>query len=215
MHLETLGYAIEVAGDGESGLKKAQSEDYALIVLDRGLPKIDGLSVCREIRKCGKRVPILMLTSRADELDKVAGLDMGADDYVGKPFALAELLARVKALLRRSAYQTNAPIDAEPEDLKVGELLISPAKRKVFIGETEIELTAKEFDLLYYLARNPGRTYTREQILAAVWETDIEGYEQSVNALIKRLRRKLTEAPCERELIETVRGVGYRFAEPE
>ena len=215
LHLSQLGYEVEHAADGEAGLKLALDKSYALVVLDWMLPKLEGLEVCKQLRAKKARVPILMLTSRAEEMDKVLGLELGADDYVSKPFLLAELLARVKALLRRTELNdTTLPIDRPKEDLTFSDIKISPSQRKVFVFTKDVELTAKEFDLLYFLASSPGRAFTREQILVNVWDTECIGYEHSVNTLIKRLRKKIEKDPANPERIETVRGIGYRFNDP-
>ena len=213
LHLGDLSYEVDLAFDGETGFEKLNTKDYDLIILDIMLPGIDGLELCRRIRSKPAYTPILMLTSKSTELDRVLGLEMGADDYVTKPFSIRELMARVKAIFRRI---DELKIDNRPGrqmTIRQGDLLIDAEKRKVTIGDEKIELTAKEFDLLYHFAQKPGRVFTRSQLLDKVWGYGHSGYEHTVNAHINRLRAKIEENPAQPKYILTVWGVGYKFAE--
>ena len=215
LHLEDLGLVVTCAGDGLSGLEQARSGAFDLIVLDVMLPGMNGLEVCRAIRADAARyTPILMLTARASELDRVVGLELGADDYLGKPFSIPELQARAKALLRRAEKMRGAVVAAAPEQVRVGDMLIDTSRHEVRLNGKSIALTAKEFDLLLFLAHNPGRVYSRAQLLDAVWDTTLESYEHNVNTHINRLRGKVETDPANPRYIVTVRGVGYRFADP-
>lgn len=210
MHLEDQGYAVDVAADGLAGLEKALVNPPALLVLDLMLPGLDGLEVCKRIRAKDVQMPILMLTARAEETDKVLGLELGADDYLTKPFSIRELVARVRALLRRA--ETKPEADAN-EEFVFAELRIDAAKRRVTKDGTLIELTAKEYELLLLFARHPGRAYERQELLDLVWGYQYAGYSHTVNSHINRLRAKLEPNPAEPRFIRTVWGVGYRFAE--
>jgi DNA-binding response OmpR family regulator len=217
IHLGDLGYKLEKAYDGESGLSKSLSGDYDLILLDLMLPKLEGLEVCKKIREKDKAVPIIILTSRSEEMDKILGLELGADDYIVKPFSIRELIARVKANLR-SVEAIKEEISKENEvrpELQIGELKIDFQKRKVVLGSGKIELTAKEFDLLSHFAQHPGRSYSRADLLSAVWGYQFSGYEHTVNSHINRLRTKIEKNPADPKYIKTVWGIGYRFVEPE
>lgn len=212
LHIQDLGYGLDHAADGELGLQMALSGDYRLVILDLMLPKLDGMEVCKRIRAKKESLPILMLTSKSEEFDKVLGLELGADDYVTKPFGIRELMARIKALIRRTE-----PV-AEPEEQSVlnwGPLFIDLDKRRVERGGERIELTSKEFDLLVLFAKHPGRVYSRDHLLDLVWGYQFEGYNHTVNSHINRLRAKIETDPAHPELIKTVWGVGYRFAEEE
>ena len=178
------------------------------------LPGIDGLEVCRRLRKQAVNVPILMLTARTSEIDRVLGLELGADDYLTKPFSIMELKARVKAILRRVDISTNQQHDDSNERIEAGSLLIDVSGRNVSIDTRAIELTAREFDLLLYFARHPGRVFSRGQLLDQVWGYSHNGYEHTVNSHINRLRKKIEVDPSQARYIETVWGVGYRFSEP-
>ena len=214
LHLEDLGLMVTCAADGLSGLELARSGVFDLIVLDVMLPGMNGLEVCRAIRADTTRyTPILMLTARASEIDRVVGLELGADDYLGKPFSIPELQARAKALLRRAEKMRGAKLTTEPEQVCVGNMLIDVQRHEVRLGNRHIALTAKEFDLLLFLAHNPGRVYSRAQLLDAVWDTTLESYEHNVNTHINRLRGKVETDPANPRYIVTVRGVGYRFAD--
>ncbi len=211
LHLDDLGHACEVAHDGATGLARALEGAFDLLVLDVMLPGLDGLEVVKRLRAAGRSTPVLMLTARGDEVDKVLGLELGADDYVTKPFALREVLARVKALLRRVRLDTAPAEDAAP--FAVGPLQVEPAKRRVVLDEAPVELTAKEFDLLALLARHPGRVFTRLELLDRVWGYSHDGYSHTVNSHINRLRAKIEPDPASPRFVRTVWGVGYRFAE--
>jgi len=201
------GYTVETAADGTEALAKARDHEPDLVILDLMLPGMDGLDVCKEIRKFSN-VPIIMLSARIDEVDRVLGLEIGADDYVTKPFSPRELLARVKAVLRRAAY---IPGPDEQQILNLPGLSVSRISREVIVGELRVDLTPKEFDLLWYLASNRNRVYTREQLLEQVWAyQEFYGDERTVDQHIKRLRRKIeiNGSPCR---ITTIWGVGYKF----
>jgi DNA-binding response OmpR family regulator len=213
MHLRDLFFDVDLAFDGDQGLAKATTEMYDLIILDLMLPGLDGLEVCRRLRTRGGYTPILMLTSKSSELDRVLGLEMGADDYVTKPFSIGELLARVKAIFRRIDELKSEQRAGEPTIVKAGALVIDPEKRHVALKGRSVDLTAKEFDLLYHFAQNPGRVFTRSQLLDRVWGYGHDGYEHTVNSHINRLRAKIEDNPAQPDYILTVWGVGYKFAD--
>jgi DNA-binding response OmpR family regulator len=206
-YLERAGFGVLAAADGTQALAAARSAKPDLIVLDLGLPQVDGLDVTRAIRR-ESNVPIIMLTARADEADKLVGLELGADDYLTKPFSPRELVARVRALFRRidSSSENNEVIHA-------GDVTIDVGKMRVFVGDTPVELTPTELQLLATLARQPGRVFTRGQLLDAVHGIAFESYERAIDAHVKNLRRKLEPDPREPRFIQTIYGVGYRFAE--
>ncbi|HEY2550263.1 MAG TPA: response regulator transcription factor [Streptosporangiaceae bacterium] len=199
--LRREGYEVDVSSDGPDTIEAAKAGGIDLIVLDVGLPRMDGLEVCRRLRSAGQAVPVLILTARADEVDTVIGLDAGADDYVTKPFRLAELLARVRALLRRGASETHVAqgvrIDADA--------------RRAWLGDEEIELTSKEFDLLALLVAEAGKVVTREQIMRQVWDSKWWGSTKTLDMHVSWLRRKLRDDAHNPQFITTVRGVGFRF----
>jgi two-component system OmpR family response regulator len=203
--LEREGMAVDVAGEGEEALWKAAAVAYDAIVLDLMLPGIDGLDVCRRLREDGVWSPILMLTARDAVRDRVAGLDRGADDYLTKPFSYAELLARLRALVRRGRPE-------RPAEVRVGNLRLDPATRRVWRGEAEVELSAKEFALLETFMRRPGDVLSRFQLLEHAWDYEYENRSNVVDAYIRRLRGKI-DRPFGVEAIETVRGAGYRLRE--
>ena len=217
LHLRDLGYAVDIAADGARGLEQALSGGYDLVVLDLMLPGVDGLEVCRRLRAQPVYPWILMLTSRSSELDRVLGLEIGADDYLTKPFSIRELLARVKGLFRRAEGLGEAsrlcPPEAGKSRIQTGALAIDPDKRLVTLGPQPISLTAKEFDLLLLFACHPGRVYSRSQLLDLVWGVGYEGYEHTVNSHINRLRAKLEPDSAHPIYLLTVWGVGYKFAE--
>jgi len=217
IHLKDLGYILHKAYDGEAGLAKVLSENYDLVILDLMLPKLDGLEVCKRIRERDKALPIIMLTSRSEEMDKILGLELGADDYIVKPFSIRELLARIKTNLRSvEAFKEEVSKSTDTKsELQIGEMLIDFAKRKVTLRSEKIELTAKEYDLLAYFARHPGRSFSRGELLNAVWGYQFSGYEHTVNSHINRLRNKIEKNPAEPTYIKTVWGIGYRFVEPD
>ena len=212
---EEMGYKAVHRPDGESGLSCALNDDHALILLDLNLPKRDGLDVCRAIRAQKRGVPIIMLTARREEIDKVLGLEIGADDYLAKPFSAREVVARMRALLRRASINdsTETPAVDENATIVAGELKIDPLKRRIEKSGEQLELTALEFDLLVYLARHAGRPFTREQLVERIWQYNASGYENTVTTLINRLRNKIEQDSGSPRYVLTVRGVGYRFAE--
>jgi len=216
LHLEDIGCNADIASNGEEGLRRFRSRSYDLVILDIMLPGIDGLSVCRALRAGRDYVPILMLTAKSAELDRVLGLEIGADDYLSKPFSIPELLARVKALFRRTdALKARAAGEHLDETLQRGALTIEVGKRRVRLGGREVALTAREFDLLLHFARHPGRVFTRVQLLDQVWGYSHEGYEHTVNSHINRLRAKIELDPAKPTRVLTVWGVGYKFADAE
>jgi DNA-binding response OmpR family regulator len=210
LHLRDLQHEVELALDARIGLDRALAGGFDLIVLDIMLPGGDGLEICRRLRSREIHTPILMLTARSAEIDRVLGLELGADDYVTKPFSVRELQARVKALLRRSALP-GPPPEPGRDRIEVGDLAIDLDKRAVAVAAAPVELTAKEFDLLAQFARHPGRVYSRAQLLDLVWGHAHTGYEHTVNSHINRLRAKIERNPAKPELILTVWGVGYKF----
>ncbi len=212
LHLSDLGYEVESTPSGEEGLELALSGAFELVVLDIMLPDLDGLELCRAVRAKLPSLLILMLTARSSELDRVVGLELGADDYLVKPFGVRELQARVKALLRRKRALAEA--ETTPDSLAFGDLSIDVRARVVALGGEEVHLTAREFDLLLQFARHPGRVYTRGQLLDLVWGHGFEGFEHTVNSHINRLRGKIEADPARPRLIQTVWGVGYKFTVP-
>ncbi len=212
MHLRDLSYDVDTAEDGPSGLAQTDRAAYDLIILDLMLPGMDGVEVCRRIRERPSYVPIVMLTSRSSETDRVVGLEVGADDYVTKPFSIRELLARVKAIFRRVEHAGGTGRPAQGR-IEAGDLVIDPERRAVTVNGSPVELTAKEFDLLLYFAARPGRVFTRSQLLDAVWGYGHDGYEHTVNSHINRLRTKIEKDPAHPRYVLTVWGVGYKFVE--
>lgn len=213
IHLLDLDCSVTKAMDGDEGLNLALSKNFDLIVLDIMLPKLDGLEICKDLRKKENYTPILMLTAKSEELDKVLGLEFGADDYLTKPFSIREFIARVKAIFRR--VQVMQKETNQDSDLIIGELTIETSKRKVTLNGKRIELTPKEFDLLHLLASHPGKTYTREQLLNTLWGYQYNGYEHTVNSHINRLRSKIEKNLANPRYILTSWGIGYRFNEQE
>jgi DNA-binding response OmpR family regulator len=212
LHLAGINCEVRWVADGIAGLEEAERGGYDLVVLDLMLPGLDGLEICRRLRAGAAHVPILMLTAKSTELDRVLGLELGADDYLTKPFSVAEFVARVKALLRRVARLTQ-PVQV-PQQIRIGSLSIDIERREVHVDDTRVELTAKEFDLLAHFARSPGRVLSRAQLLQHVWGYSHNGYEHTVNTHINRLRAKIERDPNQPELIQTVWGVGYRCRDP-
>jgi len=213
LNLQQAGYDVQAVADGQAAYERQQAEASDLLVLDLMMPGLDGLEVCKALRAQGRDTPILMLTAKSTELDRVLGLELGADDYLTKPFSMAELLARVKALLRRADLVQAAALNPAAADrvLRNGELEIWPAKRRVAVRATPVELTALEFELLLHFAQHPGRVFSRAQLLDAVWGYSHDGYEHTVTTHINRLRAKLEADPMRPRLILTVRGAGYKM----
>jgi two-component system alkaline phosphatase synthesis response regulator PhoP len=207
MNLIAEGYNVQIAGDGREGLDRARS-GVDLVILDVMLPALNGLEVVKTLRGEGNAVPVIMLSARGEEMDKVMGLELGAEDYITKPFSLAELLARVKAVLRRDAIARGAPVAAA---VKTGELRIDPATREVIRSGELVELTATEFDVLFALVQAHGKVLTREQIQARVWGPAHHGTPRTIDNFVLQLRTKLEDDPTNPRHLVTVRGVGYRF----
>lgn len=215
-NLETAGYIVEVAYDGEEALKTVETEQPELIVLDVMLPKKDGIEVCKTIRSDKNLVPILMLTAKDDEFDRVLGLELGADDYMTKPFSPREVVARVKAILRRSQFVNEIEKeDVDDEDIIIGSIRIRPEFFEVYKEDELLELTPKEFELLLYLIERQGRVITREHMLNSVWNYEFAGDSRIVDVHISHLRDKLEENPKQPKLIKTVRGLGYKLERPK
>ena len=212
LHLADIDCQTKIANDGPTALAAVRATAFDLVVLDLTLPGASGIEICRQIRALRPRTRIVMLTARAGELDRVLGFEVGADDYVTKPFSILELVARVKAQLRR--LHSDAMQDSlSRATIRAGDMVIEPARRTLFIGSREIELTAMEFDLLLHLASDPGRVSTRAQLLDAVWGYSHAGYEHTVNAHINRLRNKIEADATKPVYIRTVWGVGYKFTD--
>lgn len=209
LQLEELACGVKLAYDGAVGLAEAESRPYDLVILDLMLPGVDGLEICRRIRARSRYTPILMLTAKSSELDRVLGLELGADDYLTKPFSVMELVARVKAILRRVDAMSAPP--AAQKVVEAGSMRIEADKRRVTVDGAAVDLTAKEFDLLLHFAENPGLVFTRGQLLDRVWGYSHSGYEHTVNSHINRLRAKIEKDPNQPEFIQTVWGVGYKF----
>ena len=211
LHLNSPTHTLTTCGKGQDALKKIERNEYDLIILDIMLPDISGLSICKKLRDQDNQTPIIMLTSRSDESDKVLALEMGADDYITKPFGVLELVARTKALLRRTSLTETET--SEKPFIEHGSLQIDKVKRKVLLNGERLDLTLKEFDLLYLLASNPGKPYSRKDLLELVWGFAFQGYEHTVTAHINRLRIKIEPDPNTPVYILTSWGIGYRFAE--
>lgn len=218
LHLRDLAGEVDIARDGAAGLQQALTSAYDLVVLDLTLPGIDGLEICRRLRARPGYLLILMLTARSSELDRVLGLEMGADDYLVKPFGIRELVARVRALFRRADALTLADCPSEERSaenvcITSGALVIDREKHRVTLGDKTVALTAREFDLLAQFACHPGRVYTRADLLDLVWGEGYEGYEHTVNSHLNRLRAKIEADPAKPRYLLTVWGVGYKFAD--
>ena len=214
LHLSELPAQVTLAHDGPGGLALALAGEWDVIVLDLRLPGLNGLDLCREVRAQMSHVPILMLTARGSELDRVLGLELGADDYLTKPFSVLELQARVKALLRRSAMTAARSADAAASrqaEITRGALRVDRSQRRAWLAGVELVLTPREFDLLWHFVQHPGRVFTRTELLADVWGYGHDGYDHTVNSHINRLRSKLGDDRAESGYIHTVWGVGYRF----
>ncbi|MGI9284864.1 MAG: response regulator [Pseudomonadales bacterium] len=214
LHLQDLNADITHVSRGDDALQLALTQRWDLVILDLRLPGLNGLDVCRNLRQQGDQTPILMLTAKSTELDRVLGLELGADDYVTKPFSPIELVARVKAILRRmSQLQNQRSKEQVADDLHCGSFAISVKHHRVTAGGQEIDLTAKEFDLLLHFVRNPGQVFRRSELLDKVWGYGHDGYEHTVNSHINRLRAKISTDPAAPSQIVTVWGVGYKFDE--
>ncbi len=211
IHLKDMNCEVEVAYDGADGQQLALESRFDLIIMDIMLPYIDGNSITRKVRAFDVYTPILMLTAKTEEIDKVLGLESGADDYLTKPFGIREFIARVHAIFRRSELEENKKNNEKALNIKIGELKINIDKRKVTLREERIDLTPKEFDLLVLLSGNPGKSYSRDQLLREVWGYEFSGYEHTVNSHINRLRSKIEPDISSPSYILTTWGVGYRF----
>ncbi|GGI10237.1 response regulator transcription factor [Gottfriedia solisilvae] len=214
-NLEQAGFQVVTAIDGDEALQKATDEKPELIVLDLMLPKKDGMEVCKELRLQRNTTPILMVTAKDDEFDKVLGLELGADDYMTKPFSPREVVARVKAILRRSKI-TETPVETnnETDTLIIADLKILPEYYEAYFQGQILELTPKEFELLLYLTKNKGRVLTRDQLLSAVWNYDFAGDTRIVDVHISHLREKIEQDSKKPQYIKTIRGLGYKLEEP-
>ena len=210
LHLNDIDCDVTLAADGHEGMRQALASQWDLVMLDLRLPGPDGLSICRALRREQTYTPILMLTSKSSELDRVLGLELGADDYVTKPFSVSELMARVKAIFRR-VESLEKRYSTDTETMVLGPLAIDTAGREVLLNEKPISLTAREFDLLLHFVRHPGQVFSRAQLLDSVWGYGHEGYEHTVNSHINRLRAQIAQNPSQPEYIVTVWGVGYKL----
>jgi len=207
IHLTKEYSSVTHASCGVQGMSLAMSQPWDLAILDRRLPGIDGVEICRALREKAPRTGIILLTAKDAEVDRLLGLELGADDYITKPFSVMELLARVRSVIRRSSL----PLPESPERLVIGELVIDPESRDVKISGRSVALTALEFDLLWQFARAPGRVFRRADLLDSVWGASFDGFEHTVNSHINRLRSKIEHDPAQPQFITTVRGVGYQF----
>jgi DNA-binding response OmpR family regulator len=214
-YFSRAGYNVKTAEDGLMGVKTALDDPPDAVVLDLMLPKMDGLAVCRELREKVGYLPILMLTAKDDVVDKVLGLEMGADDYITKPFSLRELEARIKSVLRRARTPVSADGAKDEAPIIRGRLRIDPAKREVTIGERQVDLTPKEFDLLRLFAANPGRVFPRKYLLEKIWDYSYEGYDRTIDSHINRLRAKIEGNPENPQMVLTVWGIGYKFSDEQ
>ena len=212
IHLKDINCDTTKISNGKEGLQKGLTQNFDLIILDIMLPDMDGFEICRQLRAEKNKTPILMLTARSEEIDKIIGLETGADDYMTKPFSVRELVARVKAILRRSEISSQS-ISSEDKAIEYGDLFIDPAKRKTLLKGSKLDLTPKEFDLLYLFVCNPGKNYSREVLLQKVWGLEFKGYEHTVNSHINRLRAKIEPDISQPVYILTTWGVGYRFTD--
>jgi DNA-binding response OmpR family regulator len=215
LHLEDAFYRVTAAYDGNRGLDLALHERFDLIILDLALPGLDGLDICKRLARESGRPPMLILSARSTELDRVLGLELGADDYLTKPFSVHELVARVRALFRRSSGALRSPREADATRIvHAGPLVVDCWERRARLNDVTIELTTREFDLLLWFARHPGRVFSRAELLDAVWGEGYEGFEHTVNSHLNRLRSKLEPDPSRPTLLLTVRGAGYKLAVP-
>lgn len=214
-NLEQSGYQVITAYDGIEGKRKAIEENPDLVILDLMLPKLDGIEVCKQLRQQKVMTPILMLTARDDEFDKILGLELGADDYMTKPFSPREMVARVKAILRRATLSQDQSDQIEDRNMiQIGKIKIIPEQFEAYLGDELLEFTPKEFELLHYLATNKGRVLTRDRLLSSVWNYDFVGDTRIVDVHISHLREKIEEDTKKPQYIKTIRGLGYKFEEP-
>lgn len=212
-NLEQAGFTVVTANDGEEAIEKVATEQPAFIILDLMLPKLDGVEVCKQLRQQKVMTPILMLTAKDDEFDKVLGLELGADDYMTKPFSPREVVARVKAILRRTQL-SNGEMDTK-DQIVIGDLQIFPEHYEAYFRGKRLELTPKEFELLLYLAKHKGRVLTRDQLLSTVWNYDFAGDTRIVDVHISHLREKIEQDTKKPLYIKTIRGLGYKLEEPK
>lgn len=209
-YLEAGGFGVEIAASGDIGLKKALEEEYDLIILDLMLPKTDGFEICRRVRQA-KNIPILMVTAKKEDIDKIRGLGLGADDYITKPFSVGELVARVKAHLSRYERLTSDYRARYQDEIRVRGIRIDKMSRKVFVNESEVPLTSKEYDLLLFLALHPNRVFSKDELFEKIWGLDALSDNATVTVYISKLREKIETDPSKPQYIETIWGVGYRF----
>jgi DNA-binding response OmpR family regulator len=209
-YLEANGYAVEIAASGDAGLKKALEEEFDLILLDLMLPKIDGFEICKQVRKV-KNIPILMVSAKKEDIDKIRGLGLGADDYVIKPFSLGELVARVKAHLARYDRLITDNRMSLKDEIRIRGIQVDKLSRKVFINEAEVLFTSKEYELLLFLLMNPNRVFSKDDLFEKIWGLDSFGDFATVTVHISKLREKIEADPSKPQYIETIWGVGYRF----
>ncbi len=209
------GYTVTTAADGVAGVETAVNVRPDVVVLDLMLPKMDGLTVCKELRQKNPLMPIIMLTAKDDVVDKVLGLEMGADDYITKPFSLREVEARIKSVLRRSRAAAAAGDGHDETPIVRGKLRVDPVRREVTIADKHVDLTPKEFDLLRLFAANPGRVFPRKYLLEKIWDYSYEGYDRTIDSHINRLRAKIEDNPENPQLVLTVWGIGYKFTDAE
>lgn len=214
-NLQQAGFETIIANDGREGFNLAISESPSLIVLDLMLPSMDGVEVCKELRLQKISTPIIMLTAKDDEFDKVLGLELGADDYMTKPFSPREVVARIKAVLRRSEGLKVNRDESTATEIKLGRLKVYPERYEAFLNDEQVEFTPKEFELLVYLMENKNRVLTRDQLLSAVWQYDFAGDTRIVDVHISHLRDKIEENSRKPVFIKTIRGLGYKFEEPK
>ncbi|WP_446809160.1 response regulator transcription factor [Methylomonas sp. 2BW1-5-20] len=215
LNLRDEGFAVELAADGETGLARLAAQAYDLLILDLMLPGIDGLEVCRRLRNQPSYTPIIIVSSKSAESQRIVGLEMGADDYLTKPFSVFELTARIRALLRRVEALKQVPHTPNDTAIVTAHLRIDPQTREVWLDGRPITLTGREFDLLYFFAKHPGHIYTRLELLNQVWGYSHDGYEHTVNSHINRLRAKIESDPAHPSQILTVWGIGYKFCAAE
>lgn len=214
-YFSRTGYHVQTSADGVAGIEAAAKHRPDIVVLDLMLPKMDGLAVCKELRQKNPLMPIIMLTAKDDVVDKVLGLEMGADDYITKPFSLREVEARIKSVLRRARAAAAAGDGQNETPIVRGNLRVDPIRREVTIADKHVDLTPKEFDLLRLFAANPGRVFPRKYLLEKIWDYSYEGYDRTIDSHINRLRAKIEENPENPQLVLTVWGIGYKFTDAE